>query len=300
VRPSRPQGDVAAARRSGRKGDRANQPAHGALRTARFRRDRLRRSRDPRTLAPRAGLPRDMASIRWPVGGAAVIVAGSLPCWSGPFAVVIILVIAFRSWTDGCSPCGTASLAGITALHVAGSTLNISSFVGAIMKRRDRGRERSTSHSQSTGASGSGVCRGAASPPHAARAPDPHDFHRGGIAFAAALALASAGSVLSPLAQSVVGGFLGRHPLLIVLPAPWRARAASSDGLGVRHAHPQTGQPSTCRLTPALPGNKAQVGPRRASRARGSFPSARPSTSWSMTSCRTATASCVARSASTD
>src|SRR5437867_8934913 len=51
-------------------------------------------------------------------------------------AVLLILLVSFRSWkqTGSVLAVVVASLAGVfAALHVAGATFNISSFVGAMM-----------------------------------------------------------------------------------------------------------------------------------------------------------------------
>ncbi len=145
----------------------------------------------------------------------------------GAFAsVLLILLVSFRSWrqTGAVLLVVTASLTGVfVALHLARSTFNISSFVGAIMMV---GIVSENAYFL-VAAHRSALASGATAPEAAAAAARRRTrpilmTTAAGIAALSPLALGlGAGSaILRPLAVAVVGGFLTSAPfLLLALPA---------------------------------------------------------------------------------
>jgi multidrug efflux pump subunit AcrB len=141
-------------------------------------------------------------------------------------AVLLILLASFRSWrqTGAALLVVSASLAGVfTALHIGGTTFNISSFVGAIMVVGIVAENAYFLVAEHRRGRSAGLPRAAAAAAAAHRRARPVLMTTAaGIAALTPLALGlSAGSaILSPLAQAVVGGFFTSAPLLLlVLPA---------------------------------------------------------------------------------
>ena len=146
-------------------------------------------------------------------------------------AVLLILLASFRSWrhTGAVLLVVTASLTGVfVALHIAGTTFNISSFVGAIMVVGIVAENAYFLVAEHRRGLASGLV-----PPEAAAAAARRRTRpvlmttAAGIAALTPLALGlSAGSaLLSPLAQAVVGGFFTSAPLLLVVLPALLARA---------------------------------------------------------------------------
>ena len=141
-------------------------------------------------------------------------------------AVFLILLISFRSWTRSASVllvCG-ASLAGVfLALRVSGATLNISSYVGAIMLVGIVAENAYFVVAEYLEGLRHGATPGDAAVAAARRRTRPVLMTTvAGIAALAPLALGvgSGSALLKPLAIAVVGGFLNSAPLvLFVLPA---------------------------------------------------------------------------------
>lgn len=141
-------------------------------------------------------------------------------------AVTLVLLVAFRSWraTLAVLAVTLASLAGVcAALHVAGATFNLSSFVGAIMLVGIVAENATFvvfSYSEGLRA---GLAPQAAAAAAATRRARPVIMTTlAGIAalLPLALGLGAGSALLKPLAVAVVGGFaLSALLLLLVLPA---------------------------------------------------------------------------------
>ncbi len=140
--------------------------------------------------------------------------------------VTLILLVSFRSWSQVLALLAVvlASLAGVFgALHLTGSTFNISSFVGAIMVVgvvAENGYFLLAAHRESLR---SGLDAPAAALAAALRRARPVLMTTlAGVAALAplALGLGSGGELLRPLAIAVIGGFaLSAVLLLVVLPS---------------------------------------------------------------------------------
>ena len=167
--------------------------------------------------------------------GLAVVLAGAV------LAVLLVLLVAFRSWRACAAVLAVtlASLAGVfAALHVAGATFNISSFVGAIMMVgivSENAFFLVAEHRRrlAAGAAPREAARGASQ----RRARPVLMTTAAGIAALAPLALGigSGSALLRPLAVAVVGGFTLSVPLLLLaLPAlltgVWRAPEGAGSG----------------------------------------------------------------------
>jgi multidrug efflux pump subunit AcrB len=140
--------------------------------------------------------------------------------------LILILIAGFRSWRHSAAVMLVllASQAGVLlALHVAGATFNISSFVGAIMVMgvvAENAYFLVASHREALreGATPSGAAESAA----LRRARPVLMTTAAGVAALTPLAIGfgSGSALLQPLAIAVVGGFLNSAPLLLcVLPA---------------------------------------------------------------------------------
>lgn len=137
--------------------------------------------------------------------------------------VVVILLVAFRSWPQLLALLGVvlASLAGVAAaLHVAGATFNISSFVGAIMVVGIVAENGFFLVAAWRAFRRAGDDAAAAALAAARRRARPVLMTTlAGVAALAPLALGlGAGSeLLKPLAVAVIGGFALSAPLLLVV-----------------------------------------------------------------------------------
>ena len=141
-------------------------------------------------------------------------------------AVTLVMLIAFRSWRSTLAVLAVtlASLAGVcAALHLAGATFNLSSFVGAIMLVGIVAENATFvvfAHAEGLSA---GLAPGAAAVAAATRRARPVLMTTlAGIAALLPLAfgLGAGSALLKPLAVAVVGGFaLSALLLLLVLPA---------------------------------------------------------------------------------
>ena len=145
----------------------------------------------------------------------------------GAFALVtVILLVSFRSWTQALAVLAVvvSSLAGVfAALHAAGATFNISSFVGAIMMVGIVAENAYFVVAAHRAALAAGLSPQAAAYEGARRRTRPVLMTTlAGVAALAPLALGwGAGSaLLRPLAIAVVGGFVtSAFLLLVVLPS---------------------------------------------------------------------------------
>jgi multidrug efflux pump subunit AcrB len=141
-------------------------------------------------------------------------------------AVTLVLLVAFRSWRGVLAVLAVtlASLAGVfAALHVAGATFNLSSFVGAIMLVGIVGENATFVVFAYLESVASGQTPQDAAVAAATRRARPVLMTTlAGIAalLPLALGLGAGSALLKPLAVAVVGGFaLSALLLLLVLPA---------------------------------------------------------------------------------
>ena len=159
-------------------------------------------------------------------------------------AVLLILLVSFRSWkqTGSVLAVVVASLAGVfAALHVAGATFNISSFVGAIMVVGIVAENAYFLVAAHQAAMGRGASPGAAAAAAAQRRARPVLMTTAaGVAALSPLALGiGAGSaLLKPLAVAVVGGFVLSAPLLLLVLPGLLARAGTASTTDEPHEHP--------------------------------------------------------------
>jgi multidrug efflux pump subunit AcrB len=141
-------------------------------------------------------------------------------------AVLLILLVSFRSWrqTLGVLLVVAASLAGVLgALHVAGATFNISSFVGAIMMVgivSENAYFLVISYRESV-AQGATAVEAASAAARRRTRPVLMTIAAGiGALGPLAVGLGAGSALLKPLAVAVIGGFLVSGPLiLVVLPS---------------------------------------------------------------------------------
>ena len=141
-------------------------------------------------------------------------------------AVTLVLLVAFRSWraTLAVLAVTLASLAGVfAALHLAGATFNLSSFVGAIMLVGIVAENATFVVFAYADGVNAGLAPAAAATAAATRRARPVLMTTlAGIAalLPLALGLGAGSALLKPLAVAVVGGFaLSALLLLLVLPA---------------------------------------------------------------------------------
>jgi multidrug efflux pump subunit AcrB len=151
-------------------------------------------------------------------------------------AVLLIFLASFRSWRQSGAVLlvVAASLAGVfAALHVGGTTFNISSFVGAIMVVgivSENAYFVVLEHRRGRLAGMTPLLAAAAAAERRAR-PVLMTTMAGIVALAPlALRFNRGSAMLSPLALSVVGGFMVSAPLLLLVLPALLARTGTGEG----------------------------------------------------------------------